>query len=323
MRILLATWLAALGPAVAGSPLEAQQHGRPYGGAAIIGTVRETVSLLPPARAQVCARLPDPGGTIINARCAPVDSTGSFRLENLPARSWAISVLCETTAVFGSKTLLTEHVTVSEAAPSRRDWVLDPTGCDPRPLRRVQGVYRGYFSFGDEVSSFAPCPADAWFLPSDSLESGSPGNAWVILTETVLSRWSLRWNRDGTPRNYYVHWRGTVVGPGKYGHFGMSEFEFHVDSILEVRPMGARRASDCPPVQAAHGNPFPIGPAVRPRGERLEILNDREGVWPHRLQLHRGGSREIRITRASGEVKKALLKSTRDIPIHQAHVSHG
>lgn len=260
MRILLATWVAALGLAVAGSPLEAQQYGRPYGGAAIIGTVRETVTLRPPARARVCVRTPNDSGAIIYAHCAPVDSSGSFRLENLPAGTWEIDVSCETTALWGHKTLFTEHVTASEAAPAWRDWAVDPAGCDPRLLRRVTGVFRGYFSFGDEVSSFDPCPADAWFLPADSLRSGSRGNAWVILTETAFSRWPLRSNRDGTPRNYYVHWRGTVVGPGRYGHFGMSEFEFHVDSILEVRPLRARRASDCPPVQAARGNPLLIGP---------------------------------------------------------------
>ena len=33
--------------------------------------------------------------------------------------------------------------------------------------------------------------------------------------------------------------------------------------------------------------------------------------------------REIRITKAIGEVKKAILKGSRDIPIRQAHVSHG
>jgi succinate dehydrogenase / fumarate reductase iron-sulfur subunit len=33
--------------------------------------------------------------------------------------------------------------------------------------------------------------------------------------------------------------------------------------------------------------------------------------------------REIRITKAIGEVKKAILKGSRDIPIRQAPVAHG
>jgi hypothetical protein len=44
---------------------------------------------------------------------------------------------------------------------------------------------------------------------------------------------------------------------------------------------------------------------------------------PHHLQLHRGLPREIRITKAIGEVKKAILKGSRDIPIRQTPVAHG
>jgi succinate dehydrogenase / fumarate reductase iron-sulfur subunit len=33
--------------------------------------------------------------------------------------------------------------------------------------------------------------------------------------------------------------------------------------------------------------------------------------------------REIRITKAIGEVKKAILKSSRDIPVRQAAATHG
>jgi succinate dehydrogenase / fumarate reductase iron-sulfur subunit len=59
--------------------------------------------------------------------------------------------------------------------------------------------------------------------------------------------------------------------------------------------------------------------------ERLEILNDREGVWRCRTIFNctEACPREIRITKAIGEVKKAILKGSRDIPVRQAHVSHG
>jgi heterodisulfide reductase subunit C len=50
--------------------------------------------------------------------------------------------------------------------------------------------------------------------------------------------------------------------------------------------------------------------------ERLEILNDREGVWRCRTIFNctEACPREIRITKAIGEVKKAILKGSRDIP---------
>ena len=40
----------------------------------------------------------------------------------------------------------------------------------------------------------------------------------------------------------FVRWTGTLVGPGTYGHMGMSPFEFNVDSVLKVR---APRKGDC------------------------------------------------------------------------------
>jgi succinate dehydrogenase / fumarate reductase iron-sulfur subunit len=59
--------------------------------------------------------------------------------------------------------------------------------------------------------------------------------------------------------------------------------------------------------------------------ERLDILNDREGVWRCRTIFNctEACPREIRITKAIGEVKKAILKGTRDIPIRQPATSHG
>jgi succinate dehydrogenase / fumarate reductase, iron-sulfur subunit len=47
-------------------------------------------------------------------------------------------------------------------------------------------------------------------------------------------------------------------------------------------------------------------------GERLDILNDREGVWRCRTIFNctEACPREIRITRAIGEVKKAILKGS-------------
>ena len=60
--------------------------------------------------------------------------------------------------------------------------------------------------------------------------------------------------------------------------------------------------------------------------ERLEILNDREGVWRCRTIFNctEACPREIRITKAIGEVKKAILKgSARAEPIRHAAGAHG
>jgi succinate dehydrogenase/fumarate reductase-like Fe-S protein len=50
---------------------------------------------------------------------------------------------------------------------------------------------------------------------------------------------------------------------------------------------------------------------------RIEILNDREGVWRCRTIFNCTETcpREIRVTKAIGEVKKSILKGSRDIPV--------
>jgi succinate dehydrogenase / fumarate reductase, iron-sulfur subunit len=58
--------------------------------------------------------------------------------------------------------------------------------------------------------------------------------------------------------------------------------------------------------------------------ERLDILNDREGVWRRRtiFDCTEACPREIRITKAIREVKKAILKgSSRAEPIRQPKTS--
>jgi len=60
-------------------------------------------------------------------------------------------------------------------------------------------------------------------------------------------------------------------------------------------------------------------------GERLDILNDREGVWRCRTIFNctEACPREIRITKAIGEVKKAILKGSADAePIRHAAGAH-
>jgi hypothetical protein len=113
-------------------------------------------------------------------------------------------------------------------------------------VRRVAGIFQGHYTPGFESSDFVPCSADGWFIPGDSLEAYKydARRAWVTWPQSVGD--GVKWPdapRDsyGNPR-YYVRWRGTVVGPGHYGHMGVSPFEFVVDAVLELRPPTAK---DC------------------------------------------------------------------------------
>lgn len=118
---------------------------------------------------------------------------------------------------------------------------------DPRPECRLitrSGVFSGYYTRGFETSEFVPCPSDNW-APSDSRGTPYDWPAWVVWTERSLTR-TVTWppverDRNRNPR-YFVRWQGTVDGPGRYGHMGVSSFQFQVDELLEVR---APSATDC------------------------------------------------------------------------------
>ena len=93
---------------------------------------------------------------------------------------------------------------------------------------------------GFEESVFTPCPADRWFIPSDSVGTRlvRQGRAWVNWRDPDRVR-RMSWpeterGRSGS-RRYYVRWSATVTGPGHYGHFGMSPFRMQVEPMVALR----------------------------------------------------------------------------------------
>lgn len=217
------------------------------GRAVLQGTVRDSANNRSVNRAQVCAVLPTgPAADLI--RCTTVDSTASYRLDSLPAGKWIFVAGCETMGSFG-RALRSDSIVVADSAPVRRDWLVTPTGCDPRPLRRVVGTFRGHYTPGFESSAFVPCAADSWVLPGDSLRTRADDepSAWATFGQGAVPP---GYNSPPVPEDefgysrYYVQWRGTVVGPGHYGHLGVSPFEIRVESLLEMR---APQRHDCSP----------------------------------------------------------------------------
>jgi hypothetical protein len=212
--------------------------------ASIAGVVRDSVPRPPTRKQSVCALIPA-GQSTFYWRCADIDSSGAYRLDSLPLERIQISIQCQTIGIM-NKGLVYDSIAFTQPTVVRRDWVVDRAGCDPRPLRRVTGVFRGHYTPGFESSEFVPCAADAWFLPGDSL------NVYRIDMRNAWADWPTRADRKvkwpdaprdsyGNPR-FYVRWRGTVEGPGNYGHMGVSAFGFNVDSVLDVR---APRPTDC------------------------------------------------------------------------------
>ena len=205
----------------------------------LTGSVMDSVSGTPVQKAWVCIRLPLKPSVSLS-RCSRVDTLGEYVLDSLPLDPIEVTLTCESLRALGKLLAIDTISAVASAAP-RHDWVVSTSGCDPRPVRRVVGIFRGHYTPGFESSEFVPCPSDAWFLPGDSLDiyPFDARRAWATWPRHYRTDIQVRWPdapRDawGNPR-YFIRWRGTVVGPGRYGHLGVSLFEFRVDSILEVR----------------------------------------------------------------------------------------
>ena len=229
---------------VTGAPIVAAQS-LGSGTASLEGTVRDSAGRSA-QRTSVCAMIWQ-SRAMTRSVCGQADSIGAFRVDSLPASQLRVTVSCAGLRPFAGKLLASDSIEFAPGARVRRDWVVSRAGCDSRPIRRVTGVFRGHFTPGFESSKFVPCPADAWFAPGDSLESYvyDAHMAWARFQPGV-ARQRLEWpavvrDRYGNPR-FYVRWRGTVVGPGRYGHLGVSPFEIWIDSLLELRAPSER---DC------------------------------------------------------------------------------
>jgi len=176
-------------------------------------------------------------------RCAAVDSLGRYRIDSVQPSRRLLTVDCETMRGPGID-LAFERVVVADT-DRRRDWSVNAARCDSRPLRQATGTFRGHYAQGYTANDFVPCQRDAWFLASDSLPDDPHSHrAWV--TWPVGLQLQVNWpsapHDSAGNGQYYVEWRGTVIGPGKYGRRGAYPFELRVDSAMIVRP--AQR-TDC------------------------------------------------------------------------------
>jgi hypothetical protein len=189
---------------------------------------------------------PAPRTTICIGRCAVVDSTGHYVIDRLLRGKYTVRIQCTSRERrIMAHGLFVDSVNLDVAGPHQLDWRVDTRGCDGRPILRRVGEWRGHFTSGFEVSGFVACPGNAWLVPSDSVMPPSTGvGAWAELSARALHRtdWPDATESSRGYTEHYVRWRGTVVGPARYGHLGVSDFEIDVDRILEIR---APRPDDC------------------------------------------------------------------------------
>lgn len=214
----------------------------PRGG--ITGVVRDATTLKPLEKVWLCATIPSHGSP-----CTHPDSLGRYRLDSLPASKASLRLTCDGVRPWTDKEVATDTVVVPVSGHTSRDWNVSTVGCDLRPVRRLRGTFRGYYTAAFEGTDFVPCKSDAWFIKGDSIHVYREEfrGAWVTPARRdwlplMVPKWpELPRDKNGK-QIYYVRFRGAVVGPGHYGHMGAWAFHFLLDSIVEIR---APRARDC------------------------------------------------------------------------------
>jgi hypothetical protein len=211
----------------------------PEGASAVHGRVLDAASGRPIRDAWVCARIRVDEGDPVPV-CTSADSTGRYRLASLPGGPHPLTVTCPTDGP-DDRTLAAATVPVPDSAAVERDWRVAGARCLRQASRLVSGDFDGHYTAGFETSLFVPCPADRWTRPGRAVGDapGGPHQAWVTPRDTAVFA-AIDWpptpdgHSSGDVR-YFVRWRGTVEGPGRYGHMGLSAFQLTVDSVMELR----------------------------------------------------------------------------------------
>jgi hypothetical protein len=159
-----------------------------------------------------------------SAYYAQSDSTGQVRLDSIPAGvKQQFQVVCEQGRM-RSKRLDTLNTVL---APGEvRQWSVRTSarGCDQRPFTVHQGVFEGRWRSGFEESRFVPCDP---LLPE----------AWVAFAPDAQTGPGVKWPED-LDKYYpevFVRFEGQLVGPWRYGHLGVSDYQLTVNRTLEVR----------------------------------------------------------------------------------------
>lgn len=117
---------------------------------------------------------------------------------------------------------------------------------DSGPPATIAGEFRGYHDGSFEYSRFVPCRERSGIPARHPLRTGAGvSGVWMTVVDTAgMPRRPWPTRQITAPQRLdgrsYVRVRGTLVGPGRYGHFGLAPYELRVDSVLRVARAGPR-----------------------------------------------------------------------------------
>lgn len=170
------------------------------------------------------------------------DSLGRYLLFDAPHGTVELSFHCPTRRWWFGARFVTVHLSVSGSTDSVVDVVADSRQCVDPPLLHERRELAGRYTSGFEGSEFLPCKPLPHF-PGTNMPDSTSLRAWLDFEPGVID--GRRWpkvKRDRGYATYFIRVRGTLIGPGMYGHLGGSDYHFVASELLEIRKPGKR---DC------------------------------------------------------------------------------
>jgi len=165
----------------------------------------------------------------------PTCADGKVEFNDVPEGTWSVTAICPSETIAGRE-ILNEAVWVTPGQ-TKTIRIPVPNGfCNgPEYAERAMTI-AGHFMHGFEVNSMSPCNRGALELTKNSW--GEP-RIWVVLPAES--------NAEIDPDvTHYIEARGTLKGPGRFGHFGMSAYEFEIYEILSHKVVAE---TDCSQVE--------------------------------------------------------------------------
>ncbi len=152
----------------------------------------------------------------------PTCTDGKVEFNDVPAGTWSVTAMCPSETSLGREIFkIAVWVTPGQTKTIR---ISVPNGfCNEAEYAERAMTIAGHFIHGFELNNISPCDPDALDLTKNSLFE--PPGIWVSLPAGS----SAEIDPDVM---HYIEARGTLKGPGRFGHFGMSAYGFEIDEIL-------------------------------------------------------------------------------------------
>jgi len=162
----------------------------------------------------------------------PSNYEGAYHLTGVPTGKWNIEFHCPSANYIGRR-ISTEEITVRENYLSKVDIQVPEMYCYEPPYAEVSSTYYGYISHGFENSGFISCHEESLNLSKNLFSNKA--YIWAGITQGLYSEFQ----QDTL---YFVKIKGSLKGPGSFGHLGVSLYLMEIDSVMVKKEVAQK---DC------------------------------------------------------------------------------